>query len=126
MKKSKLIELLNALPGDPDVLLWNGMVGDWMDIGKLVQSDLVKMTLESYLKACRYEACQDAGNWEVQLSEEEISELTKRHRAFQYESNNYVTEEDIKQKRYMSKKVVFIDAKPRGVSTFDRLGTIEY
>jgi len=36
MKKSKLIEMLNSLPGDPDVLLWNGWVDDWQDLS-LVQ-----------------------------------------------------------------------------------------
>jgi hypothetical protein len=32
MKKSKLIEMLNRLEGDPEIKLWNGMVGDWMDM----------------------------------------------------------------------------------------------
>ncbi len=48
MKKSKLLELINSIEGDPDILLWNGYVEDWseerafLDISGLVKADLVK------------------------------------------------------------------------------------
>lgn len=49
-----------------------------------------------------------------------------RKTEIQWELNEYVSEEDIANKRYKKKSVVFIQPKKRGVSTFDRSGTIEY
>jgi hypothetical protein len=64
MKKSKLIAMLNALPGDPDIKLWNGMVGDWMEIDpNLVPQELVRMNLDYWLESCRLEDCCDRKDW---------------------------------------------------------------
>lgn len=109
-----------------DVLLWNGMVGDWMDIN-LVSGDLVKMTEKSYLEANLHERMRDEKNWEYEFSSEELADLRKMYRKVcKWETNQFVTEEDIKAGRYKRKQVLYVDGKPRGVSTFDRLGSIEY
>ena len=51
MKKNKLIELLQAVEGNPEILLWNGYVGDYMDIDKeLAERSLVKMTFLRYIE----------------------------------------------------------------------------
>ena len=49
-----------------------------------------------------------------------------RKTEIQWELNEYIDEEDIANKRYKKKSVVFIQPKKRGVSTFDRIGSIEY
>ena len=41
MRKSKLIELLQAMPGDPEVLIWNGLVEDWMKVAGVSQERLI-------------------------------------------------------------------------------------
>ena len=41
MKKNDLIELLNGIKGNPDIVLWNGMVGDYMHIKGLEEGDLL-------------------------------------------------------------------------------------
>ena len=42
MKKNKLIELLQAIKGNPDVYLWNGHAEDWQNIDpKFIQEDFV-------------------------------------------------------------------------------------
>ena len=47
MKKNDLIKLLNTIEGNPDVVLWNGFVGDYQDISKeLVKDDLLKISLD--------------------------------------------------------------------------------
>lgn len=128
MKKSKLIAMLNALPGDPDIKLWNGMVGDWMEIDPvLVEQDIVKQTLEHWLEMCRLEDCRDNNDPDYQMPQEEIAELTKRYpKLHQWEMNPYVTLEDVKEKRYTMKKVLIMQSKRRGVKTFDRMGDITY
>lgn len=128
MKKSDLIAALNAIPGNPEIKLWNGMVGDWMDIDKeLVPSDLVKQTFEHYVEMIRLERCHDLKNWDVQLDDEEIAELRKSYKQYiNWECNQFVKEDDIKEKRYRRKNIFYINGKRRGVSTFDRLGSLEY
>ena len=128
MKKSKLIALLNALPGDPDIKLWNGMVGDWMEIDStLVAQSLVKQTLEHWLEMCRLENCRDHNDWDYQMPAEEVARLTKSYsKLHKWEMNPYITLEDVKAKRYSTKKVFIMQSKRKGVKTFDRFGDIEY
>ena len=44
MRKNDLIKMLKEIKGNPEVVLWNGMVGDWMPVGKLSESYLTKIT----------------------------------------------------------------------------------
>jgi len=128
MKKSKLIEMLNRLEGDPEIKLWNGMVGDWMDIDReLVPSDLVKQTLEHWLEMCRIDDCRDRRDWDYQLPAEEVAALKKDYnRVNTWELNPFVTLEDVKEKRYKLKNIYILNAKTKGVKAFDRLGDIDY
>lgn len=126
MKKDKLIAMLQEIKGNPDILLWNGLVGDWMDIGRVVPHDLVKMSLPYYLEGCRLQDCCDKEDWSYQLPAEEVADLTKRWRKFPWEFNQYVTEEDIKQGKYKAKNIHLIEAKLRGETVRDCLGTIGY
>lgn len=126
MKKSKLIEMLNSLPGDPDVLLWNGWVDDWQDLS-LVQGALTRMTFDAYCRSIRYERIFATGDILYQIPDEEIPELKKCYKKhIAWEDNQCVTPEDIESKRYQVKTVVFLDAKTRGKKAQDRLGTIEF
>jgi hypothetical protein len=128
MKKNKLIALLNSIEGNPDIVLWNGFVNDYQDIStELIDDVLVKRTLQDYLQLVELERARDAKDWDRKLSEDEISALTKRYKQIaKWELNDYITEDDIKQKRYSAKKIVFLQAKLRGVDTFDRVGTLRY
>jgi len=128
MKKSKLIEMLNRLEGDPEIKLWNGIVGDWMDIDKeLVPSELVKQTLEHWLEMCRIGDCRDRQDRDYQLPAEEVARLKKDyHRINTWELNPFVTLEDVKEKRYKLKNIYILNAKTKGVKAFDRLGDIDY
>ena len=128
MKKSKLIEMLNRLEGDPEIKLWNGMVGDWMDIDReLVPSDLVKQTLAHWLEMCRVEECKTRRDWDYQMPAEEVARLKKDYNKVNpWELNPYVTLEDVQEKRYSLKNIYILNAKTKGVTSFDRLGDIDY
>lgn len=127
MKKSKLIAILNEIEGDPDIMLWNGLVGDWNDLSvDLTKSTLVKMTKAYYIE-CSWEKACDNADYDAKLTPEEIAELNAMwSKVCKWEHNRYVTQEDIAKKRYSAKSVYFIDAKVRGKTTFDRLGSIQY
>lgn len=126
MKKNDLIKKLQGIKGNPEVMLWNGIVRDYMPIKGLVQQELVKESKEHYLEMCRLELCRDLKDWTYQLPEQVKERLGKYYSKFGYEQNEYVTEQDIKEKKYLSKKVMVLDAKKTGKTYHDHLGKIEY
>lgn len=128
MKKSKLIAMLNALPGDPEIKLWNGFAQDWVDIDtKLVSIDLVRMNLAYWLESCRLQDCLDRMDWDYQMPAEEVAQLTKNYaKVCKWEDNQYVTQEDIDAKRYAVKTVRLMQAKVKGENAWSRMGDMEY
>lgn len=128
MKKSKLIAMLNALPGDPEIKLWNGFAQDWVDIDtKLVSIDLVRMNLAYWLESCRLQDCLDRMDWDYQMPAEEVAQLTKNYaKVCKWEDNQYVTQEDIDAKRYAVKTVQLMQAKVKGENAWSRMGDMEY
>jgi hypothetical protein len=128
MRKNELIELLATIDGNPEIVLWNGMVGDYMHIdNKLVEGDLVKMTLDYYLRTNLLRDCRDAKNWDLVHTPEEVQELKSAYKKYvAWETNQYVTDNDVENKRYKRKRVFYIDAKKRNQTFHDRMGSIEY
>jgi hypothetical protein len=58
---------------------------------------------------------------------EEVAQLKKNYnKVHEWELNPYVTLEDVQEKRYSLKNIYILNAKPRGVKSFDRLGDIDY
>ena len=72
------------------------------------------------------EHCIDTKNWEYQLTAEELQQAEKSYSNHEYEYDEFVDQEDLKEKRYKQKQVIMLQGKPRGVKTWDRLGGIEY
>lgn len=130
MRKNKLIELLQSIEGNPEILLWNGYVGDYMDIDKdLAERSLVKMTFPHYVNTIWMEELRDNPElgWDHKFSDEKMLSLKKSYKQYiKWEFNEYVYTEDIAEKHYMEKQIVLINSKPRGVKTFDRWGDISY
>lgn len=127
MKKNDLIELLNGIKGNPDIVLWNGMVGDYMHIKGLEEGDLVKQSFAHYENMCEFDLCRKANSFDYTPTPEESAQVKVDYRRYiDWQTNPYVTTEDIKTKRYIKKRVVYIEAKLRGFKTFDRSGSIEY
>ena len=128
MRKNDLIKLLNELEGNPEVVLWNGLVQDYMHIRhELVRGDLVKQTFDHYVEMIRIEHCIDIKNWDFQFSPDEIKSLKQSYRKYvNWEDNQFVSREDVSEKRYSSKTVVYIQPKLRGETFYDRIGNISY
>jgi hypothetical protein len=124
MRKNDLIKKLQAIEGNPEVVLWNGYVGDWMPLGEPDYLDLVKITKEFWFRSVENERIRDGISHE--FSEKEKLQLSRQWSKFQWEMNPHVTQEDVKNNWYKKKTVVVLDAKPKGVKTFDRLGGLEY
>lgn len=127
MRKEQLIQLLQDLPGNPEVVLWNGYVGDFMNISGVVESDLVKINKRHFLEMCRLEKCRDHKDWNEQLTTAETEHSLECYkRNYEWEVNEFITADDIKEKRYNRKRVVYINAATRGKTMHDRLGPVSY
>ena len=132
MKKNALIKLLNDIEGNPDIKLWNGLVGDYTDIDKeLVPLELVKETPEFLLSCLEGEYIRD--NKVFKITDEKREELKiqaddiiKNHRDWEL-PNQFVEEENF-ERWYGTKrtKIVIINAKTKGKTYQDRLGSITY
>jgi hypothetical protein len=131
MKKNKLIELLQAIDGNPDIYLWNGFVGDWVDINPNFTEDyLVKQSIDHKLNCLKMEWCRDNNTFEipdnvvVSLSEYANKLAAKEKWDF---PNRYVEQSEFKKWYGKSKKrIILIDAKHKGASYSDRLGSMNY
>jgi hypothetical protein len=129
VKKNDLIALLQKLPGNPEMKLWNGFVEDWMDISGLVEGDLVKYDFNEWVKLCRFEQAHNAKDWslvDTPPTEEETARYKQWYRTLPWECGSFVTVADIKSKRYRAKRVVYINAKRRGLTQWDRWGDMKY
>jgi hypothetical protein len=127
MRKEKLIKMLQEIPGNPDILLWNGLVGDWMDIEEVTKCQVVKMTKDYWLELIRMEECVELKDWSHQLPEDDKATLSRRYnKLHDWEFNAYVTDEDIKEKRYSAKTIYCLDAKTRGKTDWGRGGNCDY
>lgn len=127
MKKNDLIKKLQSLKGNPDILLWNGMVCDYMHVGQMVEVYLFKMTLSYYLECCRMEQCLNLNDANYQHSEQRIEYLKKMYKkVISWEESEYITLEDVRAGKYTVKKAFMVDAKLRGKISMDRAGSTVY
>ena len=123
MRKNDLIALLEQFPGNPEVVVWNGFVDDWQDIEK--QPDVVELVKH------RREFLESGINHqhsEMGLPPITAEELDARMKREEWDLPNRFVEPQKMKEWYGSrrKKLVVLSCKPRGKSTFDRTGTIDY
>lgn len=127
MRKNDLIAKLQQIKGNPEVMLWNGFVSDFVPFGTISEQDLVKITWEHYLDMCRIEDCLKRKDFDFKHSEEDIVRLKQSYKQHcNWEYNEFIYKDDIEQKRYKSKRIVSIEVKVTGKQAFNRLGTICY
>ena len=128
MKKSKLIEMLNQVSDDAEIKLWNGFVCDWVDLKtELVPVMLFKMTESYYIEVVRQERAIYNKDWDYKLSIEEVANLKKLYKKVcKWEEHQFVIDDDVHEGRYKAKVVYMLQAKTKGVTTWDRGGDISY
>lgn len=121
MRKNDLISALQEIEGNPEVVLWNGFVEDYMHLDKPVKGTLYKMKKDVYEKFLileRSDKCRAAS-----ITEQD----KKKYSEMPYEYFEYNPEfEDSKERLYKKKNVVLITSKSRGKKLWDRNGGYEY
>ena len=122
MRKNTLIKKLQEIKGNPEVMLWNGLVGDFVPVGKIGSETLVKMSKEYWKSAVRNEECIDGSEPSTDESLDNLYEC--HHNKYEYDPD--VSEDEIKSRKFLGKSVVYIDTKLTGKKFLDRLGSIDY
>ena len=124
MRKNQLIEILKNIKGNPEIMIWNGLVEDVQPIGKeVVECKLYKLSFEGYKERVNLQRVYRENLPE--LLDDELKVLYKKHKIGQYEAFNYYPPDD-NDKAYNKKTVFVLEPKATGKTHFDRLGTIEY
>lgn len=135
MKKNQLIELLNQIPGNPEIAIWNGFVSDYQAIDpEVMEITPVKMTFEYYKRCCLgHEAIKQHKEGEsfnlddiLQVDEMALHRLRQNYNKLGYEVDDFVTADDIANKHYKAKKVYMLQGKLKGKTSWDRSGSLDY
>ncbi|EHX8550646.1 hypothetical protein K3335_003640 [Salmonella enterica] len=106
MRKNALIKMLQEIEGNPEIVIWNGYVDDYMNIGKEMFSiTLVKETEDFLFNALKHEWCQMNNTFDV--PPEQLVKIAARakelHKKREHDfANPYVTEEEFE--RWYGKK----------------------
>lgn len=124
MRKNQLIEILKNIKGNPEIMIWNGLVEDMQPIAKeVVECKLYKLSFEGYKERVNLQRVYRENLPE--LLDDELKALYKKHKIGQYEAFNYYAPDD-NDKAYNKKTVFVLEPKVTGKTHFDRLGTITY
>jgi len=120
MRKNDLIKMLQDLPGNPEVVFWNGFVNDYHHIDRNVETvTLVKETREFVRH------CLTLASGGVPPTEQTLDAAMKRR---EWERPNEFVDPNEHQQWYgtKKKKLYVLQGLPRGKTMWDRMGDMEY
>lgn len=123
MKKKELLKLLESIPGNPEIVIWNGFVDDYQHIDKeFVEIQLVKKSREFLKNAINAQRIEQGA---PELTEEE---LTARCAKEQWNLPNQFVEPENFKAWYAprKKKLVVFQLKSRNKTVYDRTGSMKY
>ena len=120
MRKNELIKQLQAIEGNPEVMLWNGLVGDFVPIRNVGKEKLTKWGKETWML---YVKREDVLYKRQPVSDED---LEKMYSEIGYEYNRYVEQEDIEKGLYKQKTIAFIQPKVVGKPSISFRDSIYY
>lgn len=137
MRKNDLIKMLESIKGNPEIMLWSSLVGDVVPISsKMEEVELYKDSLEYKQKVYENEYILSLKNGELTdlLDETEFHEKLKSlrqeaeaaYKKEKYEYRLYMNEKLIKSGTLKKKKVVVMQPRIVGKSSWDRFGEIKY
>lgn len=111
MRKNQLIEMLQEIPGNPEVMLWNGFVQDVVPIDKSIEHvELVRDGKDYFCWLMEREGA----------TEEDIKMFLRKR---EWTINDFMLSRADKKD---IKKVYVLQARHTGKKHFDRVGTMEY
>ena len=118
MRKNELIKRLNNIPGNPEVVIWNGYVEDYQQLSPTIkEAELVKLSKEFL-----------AAFLSLNHTTPHQEDIDRAFRNQQWTFPNEFTNEEERQLWYGNhkKRILVLSGKLRGMTSHDRLGKIHY
>ena len=137
MRKNDLIKMLESIKGNPEIMLWSSLVGDVVPISSNMEEvELYKDSLEYKQKVYENEYILSLKNGELTDLPDETEfyeklkslrqEAEAAYKKEKYEYRLYMNEKLIKSGTLKKKKVVVMQPRIVGKSSWDRFGEIKY
>lgn len=131
MKKNDIISRLQEMPGNPEVVFFNGATGYHHSVSKNIEEDVfVKYSEEHIFLKLQFKEMKSRNSFD-DLPEEVLNFLREKAKKIVKETvwevpNPHHKKEDYKEFFGKNqKKVIVFNLLPKGIAGFDRLGTFD-
>lgn len=131
MRKNQLIELLQGIKGNPEVMVWNGLVDDYMSLGSVDTNTLYKQSIDFIYKHLIYDHQERNNSFDkplVEIQEKLREKATLLFKKETYELPNMYLDQDQFSDWYGNNKkvIVSLNPKPTGKVSEGRSCNITY
>lgn len=116
MRKNQLIELLQGIKGNPEVMVWNGIVDDYMPIGSVDTNTLYKQSIDFIYKKLVYDYQERNNSFDkppIGIQEKFREKATALFKKETYELPNMYLDQDQFSDWYGNNKKVIISLNPK-------------
>ena len=116
MRKNQLIELLQGIKGNPEVMVWNGLVDDYMPLGSIDTNTLYKQSVEFIYRNLAYNYQEINNSFDkppIEIQEKLREKATLLFKKETYELPNMYLDQDQFSDWYGNNKKVIISLNPK-------------
>ena len=131
MRKNQLIKLLQGIKGNPEVMVWNGLVDDYMPLGSVDTNTLYKQSVDFIYKSLVYNYQERNNSFDkppVEIQEKFREKATALFKKETYELPNMYLDQDQFSDWYGNNKkaIISLNPKPTGKVSEGRSCNITY
>ena len=131
MRKNQLIELLQGIKGNPEVMVWNGLVDDYMPLGSVDTNTLYKQSIDFIYKKLVYDYQERNNSFDkppIEIQEKFREKATALFKKETYELPNMYLDQDQFSDWYGNNKkaIISLNPKPTGKVSEGRSCNITY
>ena len=131
MRKSKLIQLLQQIDGNPEIYIWNGLVDDFMPLKKIYPDKLYKTCTQFIYKQLIYDWKFTNNTFEPpsqEICNSIMKKAIKASKSAKYETANQFLEAEQYIEWYGNrpKNIIALYPSNTGKTYEDRIGQITY
>ena len=131
MRKNQLIELLQEIKGNPEVMVWNGLVDDYMPLGSVDTNTLYKQSVEFIYKNLVYDYQERNNSFDkppIEIQEKLREKATLLFKKETYGMPNIYLDQDQFSDWYGNNKkaIISLNPKPTGKVSEGRSCNITY
>jgi hypothetical protein len=107
MNKEDLINLLQVIPGNPEIFMSSGVEGECNGIDQKAYKNIVfRLSLEYYIRLSLYQKQKEKCDWSIQHTPENIVQLLDEYeKEVKWGNKPWVEDDDVDANRFERKEV---------------------